>query len=169
MTSSRFCWKGPCAHSSTSTQPCLHVTVCTNVQCCIVCGWVRACVVAWWCGGCKEKGKTQTHSQTKTKRTFAKTTFSHSPFFLLFFFHSFLLAFHSPTITSFLSTHSHVPCFVYECICDEPKTPMTQHLFHFIVFSFCPNSLFPLLFLLLMIPCWWIRNPTLSYHQIKFI
>ena len=115
-------------------------------QCVMLCGgwWMSVNVCCGvWCGGCcGKKGKRQTHSQTKTKRTFPKTTFSLFPFFHLFFFHSFLLAFHSSTITPFLSIHSpvfhasHMSAFV------EPKTPTTQHLILFIVLSFCPNSLF---------------------------
>ena len=124
-----------------STRPCLHVMVCTNASCCMVHGWVSESV----CSGVMvagEKGKRQTHSQTKTKRTFPKTTFSLFPFFHLFFFHSFLLAFHSSTITPFLSNHSPVFHASHVYIIGEPKTPMTQHLILFIVFSFCPNSLF---------------------------
>ena len=111
-------------------------------QCVVLYGvwWVSVsvcCGVVWWV---QEKGKRQTHSQTKTKRTFPKTTFF--PFFHLFFIHSFLLAFHSSTITPFLSVHSPVFHASHEYLHGEPKTPMTQHPIHFIVFSSCPNSLF---------------------------
>ena len=65
-----------------STRPCLHVMVCTNTSCCMV-WWVSVSVwcgvVVWWV--LWEKGKRQRHSQTKTKKTFPKTTFSLFPFF----------------------------------------------------------------------------------------
>ena len=162
MTSSQFCWKGPCVLSSTSTWPCLHVTVCTNAPCCMV-WWVK-----WermlWCGGGWVQGKT--HSQTKTKRTFAKTTFSLFLFFHLFFFHSFLPAFHSSTITSFLSIHS--PFFMFHTWVHFRRIKNTNDTssdpFHclFLLFKFS----FPLLFLLLMIQCWLHHNQILSNHQI---
>ena len=97
--------------------------VCDGVhQCVMSCSvWCGECERVLWCGGeggAGKKGKKQTHSQTKTKRTFPKTTFSLFPFFLLFFFHSFLFAFHSSTINHFLSVHSpvfhalHISAFV---------------------------------------------------------
>ena len=104
---------------------------------------VLLCVVVWWCGGCKgEKGKRQRHSQTKTKRTFPKNHFFPFPFFPPLF-----LSLFSPCLPLFhhhsLLIHT-LSCFhaSHECIHGEPKTPMTQHLILFIVFSFCPNSLF---------------------------
>ena len=90
-----------------STQPCLHVTVCTNASC-MVGERVSVSVCCGGVVGAGKKGKRQRHSQTKTKRTFPKTTFSLFPFFHLFFIHSFLLAFHSSTIIPFLSIHSPV-------------------------------------------------------------
>ena len=99
-----------------------------------------------------------------------KTTFSLFPFFLLFFFHSFLLSFHSSTITPFLSKRSPVlSCFTHECIHGEPKTPMAQHLFQLRHLFFCPNSLFFFFFLQQMNKCWWHHNKILSNHQITFI
>ena len=127
-----------------STRPCLHVMVCTNASCCMVCdGYVRACVVMWWCGECKKKGKRQRHSQTKNKKDFSQNHFFPFPFFPPLFLPLFspcLPLFHHHSLL--IHTLSCFSCFTHECIHGEPKTPMTQHLILFIVFSFCPNSLF---------------------------
>ena len=125
-----------------STRPCLHVMVCTNASCCVV----------WWVWG--KKGKGQRHSQTKTKRAFPKTTFSLFPFFLPLFLPLFspcLPLFHHHSLLIHMLTC--FSCFTHVCVCEEPKTPMMHNLILFIIFSFCPNSLFPLLFLLPMIQC----------------
>ena len=122
-------------------------------QCVMVYGglWVSVSVccgvVVWWCGGCSEKRENASTVKQKQKGLFPKPLFPFSLFFRLFFFHSFLLAFHSSTITPFLSIHSPVFHASYGCIHGEPKTPMTQNLILFIVFSFCPNSLFLFFFL----------------------
>ena len=151
-----------CVSLSTPKKAAQHTALlaCDGVrQCVMLYGvwWVSVsmcCVVLWWCGGCREKkGRGKDTVKQKQKRTFPKTTFSLSHFFLLFFFHSFLLAFHSSTITPFLSKHSPVFYTSHECILDEPKTPMTQHLIHSIVFSFLSKPSFSLLFLQLMIQC----------------
>ena len=114
-----------------STRPCLHVMVCTNALCCVV------------GGGCREKGKRQRHSQQKQKGLFPKPLFPFFPFFLLFFIHTFLIAFHPSTITPLLiHTPTYFSCLTHGCIHSEPKTPMTQHPILFIVFSSRPNSLF---------------------------
>ena len=121
---------------------------CDGVHQCVILWWVvSVCehVVGWWCGGCREK-KREKRKHTvkqKTKRTSPKTTFSLSPFFpplflpLLFTLPSTL----PPSLPSYPYTHLF---FILQngCIRGEPKTPMTQHLIHFNVSSFCPNSLF---------------------------
>ena len=122
-----------------STWPCLHVMVCTNASCCMV----GECERVFWCGvvGAGKKGKRQTHSQTKTKRTFPKTTFSLFPFFPLFLppFSSCLPLFHHHPLL--INTHT-FPCLVHGCIRVEPKTQMTQHLILFTVFSFVQTLFF---------------------------
>ena len=153
MTSSQLCWKGPGVLSSTNTRSCLHIMGCTNASCCIL----DECEHVLWCGcvvgAGKKKGRGKRHSQTKTKRTFPKTTFSLFPFFHLFFFHSFLLAFHSSTIIPFLSTHTSFSCFTHGRICKESKTPnnTTSNPFHCLFLLF--KLSFSLLFLLQMIQC----------------
>ena len=126
-----------------STRPCLHVVVCTNASCCMVGGgWVCACVVVvWWVQG--KKGKRQRHSQTKTKKDFSQNHFFLFPFsppLFLPLFSPCLPLFHHHSLL--IRTLTRFSCFTHECIRSEPKTPMTQHLIHFIVFSFCPNTLF---------------------------
>ena len=126
-----------------STQSCLHVMVCTNASCCMVCG---ECGRVLWCGDVVDaggkKGRGKHTVKQKQKGLFPKPLFPFSlfsPLFLplfspclpLFHHHSFLIY----TLTCF-------SCFTHECIRGEPKTPTTQHLILFIVFSFCPNSLF---------------------------
>ena len=114
------------------------------------CDGVHQCIVLYsvW-GECErvvgagEKRETQKHTvKQKQKGLFPKPLFSLFSFFHLFFFHSFLLAFHFSTITLLIHTLTSFPCFTHECIRGESKTPMTQHLVLFIVFSFCPNSIF---------------------------
>ena len=98
-------------------------------------------VVVWWVQG--KKGKRQRHSQTKTKRTFPKTTFSLFPFFPPLFLPLFspcLPLFHHHPLP--IHTITRFSCFTHECIHGEPKTPTTQHLILFNVFSFRSNSLF---------------------------
>ena len=122
--------------------------------CCVI--W---CVVGefervLWCGGCREKREeANTQSNKKQKRTFAKTTFSLFPFFRLFFFHSFLLAFHSSTITPFLSIHSpvfhasHTSAFVVNQNTNDTTSDSFHRLF------FLSKLSFSLLFFLQMIQC----------------
>ena len=76
--------------------------------------WVVSVDVSVCCGGVavwrmqkkREEAKTQSNNN---KKDFSQNHFFPFPFFsLLFFFHSFLLAFHSSTITPFLFIHTHV-------------------------------------------------------------
>ena len=109
----------------------------------IVCG---ECVRVLWPGGvvgAGKKGKRQRHSQTKTKRTFPKNHFFPFPFFPPLFLPLFspcLPLFHHHSLL--IHTLTCFSCFTHGWIQGEPKTPMTQHLILFIVFSSCPNSLF---------------------------
>ena len=94
-----------------NTQPCFHVMVCTNASCCMVGG---ECERMLWRGGVvgagekKKKGRGKHMVKQKQKGLFPKPLFLHFPFFHLFFIHSFFLAFHSSTITPFLSMHTPV-------------------------------------------------------------
>ena len=136
-----------------STQPCLHVMVCTNASCCMVCGGsVSMCVVVWCVQG-EKKGRGKDTVKQKTKRTFPKTTFSHFPFFPPLFLPLFppcLPPFHYHSLL--IHTLTCFSCLTHVCIHGKPKTPTTQHLIHFIVFSFV-QTLFSLLFLHQMIQC----------------
>ena len=171
MTSSQLCWKGPCVLCSTSTRPCLHVTVCTNVPCCMV--WWVECGRVLWCGrdGCIKKKRQEAKTQSnKNKKDFSqKPLFSLFPFFHLFFFHSFLPAFHSSTITLFLSIQSSI--FMFHTWVHlwriKNTNDVTSDPFHclFLLFQFY----FPLLFSLQMIQGWLHHNQILSNHQITFI
>ena len=166
MTSSQLCWKGTVFSAAPAHGP--------------VCMWWCApmCHVVWvmgecervlWCGGCREKREEAKTQSNKNKEDFSQNHFFPFPFFPPLFlplfspclplFHHHSLLIHTPACFS---------CFTHECVCEEPKTPMAQHPILFIVFSFCPNSLFPLLFLLQMIQCWSRHNPMLSTHQITF-
>ena len=154
-----------------STRPCLHVMACTNASCCMV-WWVSESVccgvVVWWVQGGK-KGRGKHTVKQKTKRTFPKNHFFPFPFFPPLFhplfppclplFHHHSLLIHKLTCFSF---------FTHECIHGEPKTPLTQHPIHFIVFSICPNSLF-LFFLSVDDSSWCNHNQILSNNQITFI
>ena len=162
MTSSQFCWKGPGVLSSTNTWSCLHVMLCTNASCCMV-WWVWACVVAWWLSarGKREEAKTQSN---KNKKDFSQNHFFPFPFFPPLFLPLFspcLPLFHHHSLL--IHTLTCFSCFTHECIHGEPKTPMTQHLILFIVFSFCPNSLF-----LFFSFCRWfnVDGITIQYYQI---
>ena len=105
---------------------------------------VLLCVVVWWCGGCKgKKGKEAKTQSNKNKKDFSQNHSFPFPFFPLLFLPLFSpclpLFHHYPLL---ILTFKCFPCFKHGRIHGEPKTPMTQHLFHFIFFSFCPNSLF---------------------------
>ena len=141
MTSSQFCWKGPGVLSSTNTWSCLHVMLCTNASCCMV-WWVWACVVAWWLSA-RGKREGATTQSNKNKKDFSQNHFFPFPFFLLFFLPLFspdLPLFHYHSLL--IHTRTYFSCFTRECVCEESKTLMMQHLIHFIVFSSFPNSLF---------------------------
>ena len=138
-----------------NTQPCFHVMVCTNASCCMVGGecermlWRGAVVGA----GEKKRGKRQRHSQ-KNKKDFSQNHFFPFPFFPPLFLPLFspcLPLFHHHSLL--IHTLTYFSCFTHECIHGEPKTPMTQHLILFIVFSFYPNTIFSLLFFQRMIQC----------------
>ena len=124
-------------------------------QCVLLYGgwWVSVSVwcgvVVWWA---QKKGKRQRHSQTKTKRTFPKTTFSLFPFFSPLFhplFSPCLPLFHHHSLL--IHTLTRFSCFAHVCIHGEPKTPVTQHPILFIVFFLFVQTLFSLLFILWMI------------------
>ena len=123
-----------------STRPCLHVMVCTNASCCMACS---ECERVFWCGGCREKREEAKTQSNKNKKDFSQNHFFPFPFFLPLFLPLFspcLPLFHHHSLL--IHTHTCFSCFTYRCIHGEPKTPMTQHLILFIVFSSCPNSLF---------------------------
>ena len=98
-------------------------------------------VVAWWVQGEKrEEAKTQSN---KNKKDFSQNHFFPFPFFPPLFLPLFspcLPLFHHHSLL--IRTLTRFSFFTNKCIRGEPKTPMTQHLILFIVFSFCPNSLF---------------------------
>ena len=102
--------------------------------------------VSIWCGVvvglCRgKKGRGEHTVKQKQKGHFPKPLFPFSlfpPIFLPLFFPCLPL-FHHNTLLIHTLTYS---CFTHECICEESKALMMQHLIHFIVFSFCSNSLF---------------------------
>ena len=99
-----------------------------------------------WRGGVVGAVKKK-REEAKTQSNKNKKDFSQNHFFPFPFFPPLFLPLFSPCLPLFhhhsLLIHT-LSCFhaSHECIHGEPKTPMTQHLIHFIVFSFCPNSLF---------------------------
>ena len=63
-----------------STRPCLHVMVCTNASCCMVCDvYVWCGVVVWWVQEKKGRGKTQ--QSNKSKKDISQNHFFPFPFF----------------------------------------------------------------------------------------
>ena len=141
MTSSQLCWKGPGVLSSTNTRSCLHVMGCTNASCCIL----DECEHVLWCGcvvGAGKKGKRQKTQSNKNQKDISQNHFFPFPFFPPLFlplfspclplFHHHSLYQHTPLFHA-----SHMGAFV-----KNQKHQITQHPIHFIVFSFCSNSLF---------------------------
>ena len=119
---------------------------CDGVHQCVMChgGWwvsVSVCFgVVWWVQEIREEAKTQSN---KNKKDFSQNHFFPFPFFLLFFLPLFspdLPLFHYHSLL--VHTRTYFSCFTRECVCEESKTLMMQHLIHFIVFSSFPNSLF---------------------------
>ena len=114
-------------------------------QCVVLCGgwWVSVSVCCGVVGaGEKKKGRGKDTVKQKQKGLFPKPLFPFSLFSSSF--SSTLFSLPStlpPSLPSYPNTHM-FSCFAHECIHCEPKTPMTQHLILFIVFSSCPNSLF---------------------------
>ena len=135
-----------CVLLSTPKKAAQHTALfaCDGVHQCVM--LLGECERVLWRGGVVGAGKRGRRKHTvkqKPKGLFPKPLFSLFPFFLLFFFHSFLPClppFHHHSLL--INTQTYFSCFTHECIRGEPKTPMTQHLILFIVFSFRPNSLF---------------------------
>ena len=128
-----------------STWPCLHVMVCTNASCCVMCGECVSvcCGVMVWCGGCRGKREEANTQSNKNKKDFSQNHFFPFPLFSPLFlplFSSCLPLFHHHSLL--IHTLTCFSCLTHGCIHGEPKTPMTQHLILFIVFSSCPNSPF---------------------------
>ena len=113
-------------------------------QCALLHGeWVSVSV---WHGGVVGAGRKREEAKTQSNKN--KKDFSQNHFFPFPFFPPLFLPLFSPCLPLFhhhsLLIHT-LTCFsrfTHECIHGEPKTPMTQHLILFIVFSSCPNSLF---------------------------
>ena len=142
MTSSQLCWKGPGVLSSTNTRSCLHVMGCTNASCCIL----DECEHVLWCGCVVGAGKKREEAKDtvkqKPKGHFPKPLFPFSLFSTSF--SSTLFSFPSTLPPSFPS-YQHTPLFHAShmgAFVKNQKHQITQHPIHFIVFSFCSNSLF---------------------------
>ena len=143
MTSSQFCWKGPCSQQHQHTA----LFACDGVhQCVMLYDVVSGCEHVLWRGGVVDARKKREEANTqsnKNKKDFSQNHFFPFPFFLLFFLPLFspdLPLFHYHSLL--VHTRTYFSCFTRECVCEESKTLMMQHLIHFIVFSSFPNSLF---------------------------
>ena len=114
-------------------------------QCVMLCGVVIECERVLRCGGMVDaRGKRE---EAKTQSNKNKKDFSQNHFFPFPFFPPLFLPLFSPCLPLFyhhtllIQTLTFL-CLIHGWIHGEPKTPMTQKLILFIIFSFCPNSFF---------------------------
>ena len=111
MTSSQLCWKGTVFSAAPAHG---HVCMWWCAPMRHVVWWVMGeCERVLWCGGewvQGEKGKRQTHSQTKNKKDFCQNHFFPFPFFPPLFLPLFspcLPLFHNHTLLIHTFTHFH--------------------------------------------------------------
>ena len=121
------------------------------------CDGVRHCVMlcgGWWvsvsvcCGVVVGAGEKREEAKTQSKQKKNKKDFCQNHFFPFPFFPPLFLPLFSPCLPLFhchsllIHTLTRFSCLTHVYIHGEPKTSITQHPIHFIVFSSCPNSLF---------------------------
>ena len=124
-------------------------------QCVLLYGVYVVSECVYVCSGVVDAGEKREEAKTQSNKK-QKGLFPNH-FFPFPFFPPLFLPLFSPCLPLFhhhfllIHTLTYFSCLTHYCIHGEPKTPMTQHLFHFIFFSFCPNSLFLFFFLLQII------------------